>query len=675
MKNVFIFCLLFSAAAISHAQYGSFTGGKGIVYVDETKSGDGSSWANAYPNLADPLRYAAKEAGHGITEIWVAAGTYCPLHNAADVNSGNSRDQAFVLVEGIKIYGGFVPAQIPVGTSLPAFGTPGRNGKTILSGDLAGDDIPGDLITNRSDNAHHVVIGVNISNATLLDGLTITGGNADGVSGSITVNGNSIGSSYGGGMRNNNNSSPVLNHVTISGNTAGNNVSSGGGGGMYNRNSSPMLNYVTISNNMAVGSAVAGGGMENDNSSPTLNHVTISGNIGQEGGGMFNLQSSPVFNHVTVSGNTAIISAGGMYNLSSSPTLNHVIITENGAERDGGGMYNNNSSPVFTNAVITNNVSKRYGGGMGNTSSSSPMIVNATISGNSAIKGGGMYQENNASPILINSIVWGNTAPENPNVYNDAGIPSFSYSLIEGSGGSNAWDTTFGTDIVYNIDVDPQFENPGTGDYRLKAGSHAIDAGNNQAYSDARNIADFTGETDLAGNPRLTGNDIDLGAYEHQIQMKNIEITLDRTEIYLLAGATTNITATVTGSEIVEWNSNNPKVAAVSNIGTVTAVSPGTAVITASAGTIETACTVKVIAPGNSTIEGTVNNAGTSNVRANLYMKPPESDTKKGIIGGYVLLATTVPNDNGEYKFEDLPEGSYKECRNGYRSPQSSNPR
>jgi len=260
------------------------------------------------------------------------------------------------------------------------------------------------------------------------------------------------------------------------------------------------------------------------------------------------------------------------------------------------------------------------------------VIVNATISGNSAIKGGGMYQENNASPILINSIVWGNTAPENPNVYNDDGIPSFSYSLVEGSGGSDAWDNTFGANSGNNIDVVPQFTNPDTGDYSLQAGSLAIDAGNNQAYLDARVIADFTGETDLAAHPRLTGNDIDMGAYEHQIQMNNIEIILDRTEIYLLTGATTNITATVTGTEIVEWNSNNPKVAAVSATGKVTAVSPGTTVITASAGTIEAACTVKVIAPGNSTIEGTINNTGTANVRANLYRKTPASDTKKGII-------------------------------------------
>jgi len=87
-------------------------------------------------------------------------------------------------------------------------------------------------------------------------------------------------------------------------------------------------------------------------------------------------------------------------------------------------------------------------------------------------------------------------------------------------------------------------------------------------------------------------------------------------------------------------------------------------VITASLGSIEADCTVTVIVSGNSTIKGIVDTGGTENVRVNLYIKMGEKgeagETKKGILGGYVLLATTIPNDNGEYKFENLPEGFYK---------------
>jgi len=139
-----------------------------------------------------------------------------------------------------------------------------------------------------------------------------------------------------------------------------------------------------------------------------------------------------------------------------------------------------------------------------------------------------------------------------------------------------------------------------------------------------------------------------------------ITIELDHQEICLLTGTTTMLTATVTGGDIVTWHSSNETVATVNKTGTITAFKTGTTVITANAGQEEATCIVNVIQLGNSTIEGTVNNAGTGNVRVNLYVKLPESDTKKGIIGGYVLLATTVPNGNSEYKFENLPEGSYK---------------
>jgi len=162
-----------------------------------------------------------------------------------------------------------------------------------------------------------------------------------------------------------------------------------------------------------------------------------------------------------------------------------------------------------------------------------------------------------------------------------------------------------------------------------------------------------------------------------QIMMLDAELKLDKTEMYLLSGATAEITATVFfGLDLdeIEWNSSRPDIVMVDNaetfetiqssswldVGTVTAIKSGSTDIYAVAFGNEASCRVTVIQPGNSAIEGTVNNSGTANVRVNLYMKPPDSNTKKGIIGGYVLLATVIPNDDGEYRFDDLPEGTYQ---------------
>jgi len=153
-------------------------------------------------------------------------------------------------------------------------------------------------------------------------------------------------------------------------------------------------------------------------------------------------------------------------------------------------------------------------------------------------------------------------------------------------------------------------------------------------------------------------------------QFKNIvpieaeisKLTLTQGNIYLLPGNTTMVSAIESGA--VTWKSSDETVATVNSTGTLTAIKAGSTVITASLGSIEADCTVTVIVSGNSTIKGIVDTGGTENVRVNLYIKMGEKgeagETKKGILGGYVLLATTIPNDNGEYKFENLPEGFYK---------------
>src|SRR5699024_1309199 len=93
--------------------------------------------------------------------------------------------------------------------------------------------------------------------------------------------------------------------------------------------------------------------------------------------------------------------------------------------------------------------------------------------------------------------------------------------LIEGSGGSTAWDITFGTDGGNNIDADPLFTDPANGDYSVQACSPAIDAGSNSHY------VDLDEDTkDLAGNPRVYDfgeGTIDMGAYEFQGVPVNFE--------------------------------------------------------------------------------------------------------------------------------------------------------
>lgn len=76
------------------------------------------------------------------------------------------------------------------------------------------------------------------------------------------------------------------------------------------------------------------------------------------------------------------------------------------------------------------------------------------------------------------------------------------------------------------------------------------------------------------------------------------EVILDKTSVSLIQSETVSLTATIlpenTTSKMIKWNSNNPGVATVDNNGNVTAVSEGTAIITAKCGNAQGACYVYV---------------------------------------------------------------------------------
>ncbi|MEM7659492.1 MAG: hypothetical protein AAF399_25480, partial [Bacteroidota bacterium] len=132
------------------------------IFVDQdaTGLGDGSSWLNAYTDLAMAIDSASANA-----EIWIAEGTYLP---------GDTNTATFSITQDLQLYGGFDGTEILRSERDPVLHP------TILSGDIVRDDVDGDLVSNRSDNTKHVLtVGPLISQATIIAGLTILGGQAD----------------------------------------------------------------------------------------------------------------------------------------------------------------------------------------------------------------------------------------------------------------------------------------------------------------------------------------------------------------------------------------------------------------------------------------------------------------------------------------------------------------
>jgi hypothetical protein len=140
-------------------------------------------------------------------------------------------------------------------------------GKAITVRSVAG---PGVTILDGS-GAFHVVQCVSGEGAnTVLEGFTITGGNANGP----------FPDDGGGGMLNANGSSPTVSYCIFVGNSA--HV----GGGMCNDGGSgPTVLNCAFSGNLA--SIGEGGGVYNSDSSPTLTNCMLDGNSAVLGGGIF----------------------------------------------------------------------------------------------------------------------------------------------------------------------------------------------------------------------------------------------------------------------------------------------------------------------------------------------------------------------------------------------------
>ncbi len=265
-------------------------------------------------------------------------------------------------------------------------------------------------------------------------------------------------------------------------------------------------------------------------STAVLDGFTITGGKDEVtgGGGIANTFASPVLRNLVISDNSAVWDGGGIYNFNSSPILTNVVLTRNTAISGWGGALSNwdNSNPILVNVLINDNSTSELGGAIYN-SGSSPQLTNVTIAGNDALDGGGIYNDFGSSPQVANSIIYGNTGQNIVNADTTADIPVFSFSLVQGSGGSNAWERATGADGGNNIDTIPLFTDAGNGDYTLKPGAPATNAGKNALFAGLDNNS-----KDLAGKPRVyngtTGGLIDLGAYE--LQCATIYVTDTRTE-------------------------------------------------------------------------------------------------------------------------------------------------
>lgn len=463
-----------------------------VWYVDDDSApgSDGRSWPTAFRYLQDALA----AAGPG-DEIRVAGGRYAPDRDEAGRVSPGDREAAFRLPAGVRVLGGFAGLADPANPDArdPA------SFESTLTGDLLGNDDPGAVPDPddpaRADNSCHVVIANDADAATVLDGFTISAGNASGPLPRMR---------RGGGVYNRG-GSPTLRNCTIRHNSA-----ESFGGGLYTAGGDGLcLVGCVVSDNVGG----EGGGMCTSSGNPTLRECVFENNDGGHyGGAVYIRADSPTLHRCTFRGNQADLGGALCNRENAAPVISNCVLSDNRAD-DGGGIYcYAGARPLLVNCLLVGNVAENYGGAVScHLGSSHPppggrpgdglpggqaLLVNCTLSANLAGRGAALAN-GWADLRVVNSILWENVPDE---IWHDAdsGFPaatSVSYSDVRG-----------GWPGVGNIDADPAFADPAAGDLSLREGSACINSGSNYAA--------HLPEEDLAGQPRIGRCRVDMGAYE-----------------------------------------------------------------------------------------------------------------------------------------------------------------
>ncbi|WP_016775567.1 choice-of-anchor Q domain-containing protein [Anaerophaga thermohalophila] len=242
-----------------------------------------------------------------------------------------------------------------------------------------------------------------------------------------------------------------------------------------------------------------------------LNETILSGDIGVEGDNKDNsyhvlvakgTESSAITNKTRLDGfiiekgcaNDYLPSdsyGGGFYLKYASPLILNCYFRNNYASSDGGAVYGDYFSDVkFGNVIFSSNSARGEGGGVYSNFFALEFYSCVWYDNHSGYRGSAV-RGNFAK--VYNSIAWNNSV-----VYKDDDFyGTYIFNSIFERGSSDN----------HNISSDPQFIDPGSGDFRLRAGSPSLNTGDNEKVPEWL-------ATDYFGAERIQNGVVDMGVSE-----------------------------------------------------------------------------------------------------------------------------------------------------------------
>jgi len=342
--------------------------------------------------------------------------------------------------------------------------------------------------------------GCGVSGGLVLGGFGLTSKPTVGVLSQNTFNGNGGKFPFGGSVG----GASVVDcvAVTLTGNTFTTNSGAGaasaqpGGGLLLFGNDS-----VTLTGNSFIGNSAnsTGGGVAVvDGGAGSDTNLTITGNN--------------FIGNTAAANNFGFFSGGGgavYVNLAAATvTVQANTFKQNKANSAGGALYVLAPTVTISDNLVAGNAQTNAastGGGVWVDASSNLFFINNTITTNISAGGGGgsAFQINGTVEVLnvFNNIFWGNSGTSGADVWVSGIGKKRVFSYNDANGISGVWDL-----FVNNLDIDPQFVSPTSGDYHLLSTSPCHNAGTIVGLP--------LPALDLDGNPRIVSNLIDMGCYQ-----------------------------------------------------------------------------------------------------------------------------------------------------------------
>ncbi|WP_297273595.1 right-handed parallel beta-helix repeat-containing protein [uncultured Bacteroides sp.] len=342
-----------------------------IRYVMKTAqgTGDGTSWTNASGDLQKMIDELANNNPQNLAgEVWVAAGTYAPQ---AQLISGTAYSASFRMRDGISVYGGFAGTESSKQErTMKTDGMPwDYTNETVLEGayyDHANLQWNNNKWTLTSDS-RHVVWFAPMANegafgrVTILDGVTIQGGYAQGGTGLDDFK-----TDRGAGVYMDGANAYLTNCIVKE------NYATGNGGGVYLKDGRVETSFIYNNNADADGGAVYV-----DNRGLVLRSM-LANNSAHNGAGAYlhneeeTLNDHPeylilstcVVSNNTMSGNGAVYCDKGGVLMQNTITNNNCVTATDATDSNAsqtGGIYVDEYALVV-NSVIWNNQMGKTGG-------------------------------------------------------------------------------------------------------------------------------------------------------------------------------------------------------------------------------------------------------------------------------------------------------------------------